>query len=77
MERVLAELSPRLYNAYGMTEASMTLLTNPRDALRKLGSCGKATLLSEARIVVNDPVRDVLRPPSLPRRQGGRRDRHA
>jgi fatty-acyl-CoA synthase len=60
MERVLPELSPRLYNAYGMTEASMTLLMNPRDALRKLGSCGKSTLLSETRIVVNDPDRDVL-----------------
>jgi acyl-CoA synthetase (AMP-forming)/AMP-acid ligase II len=60
MERVLAEVSPRLYNGYGMTEASLTLLMNPRDALRKLGSCGKSTLLSETRIVVNDPVRDVL-----------------
>ncbi|MGH2763013.1 MAG: class I adenylate-forming enzyme family protein [Thermoleophilaceae bacterium] len=60
MERVLDRFCPRLYNGYGMTEASLTLLMNPRDALRKLGSCGKATLLSETRIVVHDPDRDVL-----------------
>jgi fatty-acyl-CoA synthase len=66
MERVLSELSPRLYNAYGMTEASMTLLMNPRDALRKLGSCGKSTLLSETRIVINDPARDVLPEEEVP-----------
>lgn len=60
MERVLDDFCPRLYNGYGMTEASLTLLMNPRDALRKLGSCGKATLLSETRIVVHDPGRDVL-----------------
>ena len=60
MDRVLVEFSPRLYNGYGMTEASLTLLMNPRDAVRKLGSCGKATLLSETRIVVNDPERDVM-----------------
>ena len=60
MERVLAELCPRLYNGYGMTEASLTLLMNPRDALRKLGSCGKSTLLSETRLVVHDADRDVL-----------------
>ena len=58
--RVLAELSPRLYNGYGRTEASLTLLMNPRDAVRKLGSCGKATLLTESRLVVFDPQRDVL-----------------
>jgi len=60
MERVLDSFCPRLYNGYGMTEASLTLLMNPRDALRKLGSCGKATLLSETRIVVHDSSRDVL-----------------
>ena len=60
MERVLGGFCPRLYNGYGLTEASLTLLMNPRDALRKLGSCGKATLLSETRIVVHDPDRDVL-----------------
>jgi acyl-CoA synthetase (AMP-forming)/AMP-acid ligase II len=59
MERVMAEFSPRLYNGYGMTEASLTLLLNPRDALSRLGSCGKSTLISRTRIVVNDPGRDV------------------
>lgn len=60
IERVLAEFSPRLYNGYGMTEASLTLLLNPRDALTRLGSCGRSTLFSRTRIVVNDPGRDVL-----------------
>jgi long-chain acyl-CoA synthetase len=60
MQHVLDSFCPRLYNGYGMTEASLTLLMNPRDSLRKLGSCGKATLLSETRIVTHDPQRDVL-----------------
>ncbi len=60
MQRVLAEFSPRLYNGYGMTEASLTLLLNPRDALTRLGSCGRSTLFSRTRIVINDPGRDVL-----------------
>jgi len=60
MERVLSALCPRLYNGYGMTEASLTLLMNPRDVLRKLGSCGKSTLLSETRLVIHDPDRNVL-----------------
>lgn len=59
MERVMAVFSPRLYNGYGMTEASLTLLLNPRDALSKLGSCGKSTLISRTRIIRNDPSRDV------------------
>ncbi len=59
MERVLAEFCPNLFNGYGMTEASLTLLLHPRDALAKLGSCGKPTLVSNARIVANDPGRDV------------------
>jgi fatty-acyl-CoA synthase len=59
MERVMAEFSPRLYNGYGMTEASLTLLLNPRDALSRLGSCGKSTLISRTRIVCNDAARDV------------------
>jgi acyl-CoA synthetase (AMP-forming)/AMP-acid ligase II len=67
MERVLDGLCGRLYNGYGMTEASLTLLMNPRDALRKLGSCGKTTLLSETRIVVHDPERDVLPDEEVPR----------
>jgi long-chain acyl-CoA synthetase len=67
MESVLDGLCARLYNGYGMTEASLTLLMNPRDALRKLGSCGKTTLLSETRIVVHDPDRDVLPDEQVPR----------
>lgn len=59
MRRVLHELCPQLFNGYGMTEASLTLLLHPRDALRRLGSCGKPTLISETRIVANDPDRDV------------------
>ena len=42
-----------------MTEASLTLLLRPRDALSHLGSCGKPTLISQCHIVVNDPVRDI------------------
>jgi acyl-CoA synthetase (AMP-forming)/AMP-acid ligase II len=59
MERVQREFCANIYNGYGMTEASLTLLLHPRDALSKLGSCGKPTLISESRIVPNDPHRDV------------------
>ena len=62
MERVIEEFCPGIYNGYGMTEASLTLLLHPHDALRKLGSCGKPTLVSQCRVIVNDPGRDV--PPS-------------
>lgn len=59
MERVVAEFCRDIFNGYGMTEASLTLLLHPEDALRKLGSCGKPTLISECRVIVNDPGRDV------------------
>lgn len=59
MERVLKEFCPNLFNGYGMTEASLTLLLHPRDALTKLGSCGKPTLITHARIITNDLSRDV------------------
>jgi acyl-CoA synthetase (AMP-forming)/AMP-acid ligase II len=59
MERVLQEFCANIYNGYGMTEASLTLLLHPRGALAKLGSCGKPTLITECRIVTNDPQRDV------------------
>ncbi|MBV6272275.1 AMP-binding protein [Alcaligenaceae bacterium CGII-47] len=59
MERVLREFCPNLFNGYGMTEASLTLLLHPRDALSKLGSCGKPTLITHARIITNDQGRDV------------------
>src|SRR3546814_5447790 len=48
-----------LFNGYGMTEASLTLVLHPRDALAKLGACGKPTLVSDARVVACDPARDV------------------
>ncbi|MGF1621454.1 MAG: class I adenylate-forming enzyme family protein [Rhodomicrobiaceae bacterium] len=62
MQRVIEEFCPNIFNGYGMTEASLPLLLHPDDALRKLGSCGKSTLISTARVITNDPNRDV--PPS-------------
>lgn len=59
MERVRAEFCPGIFNGYGMTEASLTLVLHPEDALRKLGSCGKPTLISECRIITDDPAREV------------------
>jgi fatty-acyl-CoA synthase len=59
MARARSELCAQIYNGYGMTEASLTLLLHPQDALRRLGSCGKPTLISSARIVANDPGREV------------------
>jgi acyl-CoA synthetase (AMP-forming)/AMP-acid ligase II len=51
MQRVIEEFCPGIYNGYGMTEASLTLVLHPEDALRKLGSCGKPTLISECRVI--------------------------
>ncbi len=59
MERALKDFCPRIFNGYGMTEASLTLVLRPDDALRKLGSCGKPTLISQCRIIANDRNRDV------------------
>jgi fatty-acyl-CoA synthase len=59
MERVQREFCANIFNGYGMTEASLTLLLHPGDALAKLGSCGKPTLITECRIVTNDPQREV------------------
>lgn len=59
MQRVVDELCPGIFNGYGMTEASLTLLLHPGDAIARLGSVGKPTLISDARIIVNDPERDV------------------
>lgn len=55
MERVIAEFCPNIYNGYGMTEASLALLLHPEDALRKLGACGKPTLISECRVIDRAP----------------------
>ncbi len=65
MERVINEFCPKIYNGYGMTEASLTLVLHPEDALRKLGSCGKPTLISECRIISRDAdasPRDLVPP---------------
>lgn len=62
MERAIKEFCPRIYNGYGMTEASLTLLLHPEDALERLGSCGKPTLISNCRVIANHPDREV--PPS-------------
>jgi acyl-CoA synthetase (AMP-forming)/AMP-acid ligase II len=51
MQRVIDEFCPNIFNGYGMTEASLTLILHPEDALRKLGSCGKPTLISECRVI--------------------------
>ncbi|MCU9848243.1 long-chain fatty acid--CoA ligase [Defluviimonas sp. WL0024] len=68
MERVMMEFCPGIFNGYGMTEASLTLVLHPEDALRKLGSCGKPTLISECRIISDDQGREV--PPSETVEQG-------
>ncbi|HLI14316.1 MAG TPA: long-chain fatty acid--CoA ligase [Alphaproteobacteria bacterium] len=60
MARALREFCPRIYNGYGMTEASLTLLLHPEDALSRLGSCGKPTLISRCRIVANEAGREVM-----------------
>ncbi|WP_333814343.1 class I adenylate-forming enzyme family protein [Tabrizicola sp.] len=59
MERVRTEFCPGIFNGYGMTEASLPLLLRPEDVMRKLGSCGKPTLISECRIVTDDLTREV------------------
>lgn len=55
MQRVIDEFCPAIFNGYGMTEASLALMLHPDDALNKLGSCGKPTLISECRIIKADP----------------------
>ncbi|MGH6611559.1 MAG: class I adenylate-forming enzyme family protein, partial [Burkholderiaceae bacterium] len=59
MENVINEFCPNIFNGYGMTEASLTLLLRPQDALTHLGSVGKPTLISQCRVVTNDPERDI------------------
>jgi fatty-acyl-CoA synthase len=51
--------SVRLWNLYGQTEiAPLATMLGPQDQLRKPGSCGKAVLNVETR-VVNDAMEDV------------------
>lgn len=59
MERVIAEFCPGIFNGYGMTEASLCLILRPEDAMRKLGSCGKPSLITECRIVADAPQREA------------------
>jgi acyl-CoA synthetase (AMP-forming)/AMP-acid ligase II len=59
MERVIAEFCPNIFNGYGMTEASLTLLLHPGDALAHLGSCGKPTLISTCRVIANSAGREA------------------
>jgi len=59
MERVIAEFCPNIFNGYGMTEASLTLLLHPEQALSHLGSCGKPTLITKARVIAHRPEDDV------------------
>jgi fatty-acyl-CoA synthase len=61
--RELAERLPkvRLWNLYGQTEiAPLATMLGPDDQLRKPGSCGRAVLNVETR-VVDDAMRDVPR----------------
>ena len=51
MKRVISEFCSNIYNGYGLTEASLALVLHPADALRKLDSCGKPTLISECRVI--------------------------
>lgn len=71
MDRVMKEFCPGIFNGYGMTEASLTLVLRPEDALRKLGSCGKPTLISECRIVTDDRAREVAPSETVQRGQIG------
>ncbi len=50
MAEVQKKFCPNLFNGYGMTEASLSLLLHPEDVMKKLGSCGKPTLISQLRI---------------------------
>lgn len=59
MRQVIDEFCPNIFNGYGMTEASLTLLLRPQDALSHLGSCGKPTLISQCRIVEHAAELDV------------------
>ncbi len=71
MERVIGELCPNIYNGYGMTEASLSLILHPEDALERLGSCGKPSLITQARVISNDPDGEVNPNNTVPRGQIG------
>ena len=71
MERVMKEFCPAIFNGYGMTEASLTLVLHPEDSLNKLGSCGKPTLISECRVITDDQTREVPPSETVPRGEIG------
>ena len=54
MERVIRQMCSKVFNGYGMTEASLALLLHPEEALSHLGSCGKPTLMTDCRLVAHD-----------------------
>lgn len=62
MAQVIDRLCANIYNGYGMTEASLTLMLHPEDALSRLGSCGKPTLITEARIIRHAEGETEIRP---------------
>lgn len=53
IKRKIMEIFPgvQLYEAYGTTEAGITLLLQPEDQLRKAGSCGREVTSVEVRLV--------------------------
>lgn len=59
LRRAIEELCPGTYNGYGLTEASLSLVLAPEDALVCPESCGKPTLLSEVRLVRGHPDEEV------------------
>jgi fatty-acyl-CoA synthase len=71
MEKAIKEFCPNIYNGYGLTEASLTLVLHPQDALTHLGSCGKPTLISECRIIAHEPDRDIRPDHTVPTGQIG------
>ena len=71
MEQVIERLCPNIYNGYGMTEASLALMLHPEDATTRLGSCGKPTLITEARVIRFDEGKDVSPDDRVPRGEIG------
>lgn len=51
LRRVADELCPGVFNGYGMTEGSLTLLLHPEDLAERPESCGKPTLITDARVI--------------------------
>jgi len=71
MERLTHEMGAQLFNGYGATEASLTLLLHPEDVAAKPGSCGKPTLITDARIVRMNDARRVRPDEVVPQGETG------